>query len=286
MPQDDHTSARGEPVAGLTADQPLPSREVDLNWPTPEEVRRQHCRKREPTAGEAYLRRMSAEEARWLKAMVGRVARLHRIDYDDLLQEMHLALLRSDSINEGRTGLRSYLAQMATWRAGDQMRKERRQKGQTISLDDLLSEPTEPELVKPQWDWDPPATWGLTRDEAQVVRLLCWGLDINMRDFSALAERSHAAVRKNRSRGLSKIEDLFGLTPEERAALLAYRKYGCHKAAAIRLGIDEEEFRRLALRADCKVRLVLNDEEACEAPGSDRSDCPSHAHKEGIGNAC
>lgn len=286
MPQDDHPSARGEPVARLAADQSLPNREVDLTQPTPEEVRRQHRLKRESTAGEAYLRRMSAEEARWLKAMVSQVARLYRIDFDDLLQEMHLALLRSDSINEGRTGLRSYLAQMATWRAVDQMRRERRQKGQTISLDDLLSEPAEPESAKPQWDWGPPVSWGLTRDEAQVVRLLCWGFDINMRDFSALTERSHAAVRKNRSRGLSKIEGLFGLTPEERAALFAYRKYGCYKAAAIRLGINEEEFRRLALQADCKVRLVLNDEEACEAPGSDRSDCPGHTHKEGIGNAC
>jgi DNA-directed RNA polymerase specialized sigma24 family protein len=210
-----------------------------------------------PSSGLVYLRELTAREWAWMVDMTAAVARMHHVDADDLLQDLALSLLDCEVLDRGRTEVRSWLRNRARWRALDTLRRGRR--APTVSLDHAAAaEPPAPEPVRidPDWSVQRLVDLGLNRSEAQAVLLHCWNLDISMRDFAAPADRSYAAVRQDRSRGLRKIENLFQLDEDESAALVACRDHGA-RTAARRLGIEIGELRALVSHAERKIDRAL-----------------------------
>jgi DNA-directed RNA polymerase specialized sigma24 family protein len=233
----------------------------DPRWPLdPRVAMARHRDRIEPSAGLQYLRALTAQEREWMRRMVTRTARAYGVDRDDLMQELQLSLLRSNSIDGGRREVRGWLKRRAQWRATELLGKDRVRRQHTWSFDEVTApEPIAPHPAGPDPDWsiDRLAGLRLNRDEAQVVLLVLWGLDISMRDFAELVDRSYAKTRQDKVRGLRKIEELFDLDPEERAAFIAYREYGTVTAAATRLGITEERLRRLGRSAERKINRAL-----------------------------
>lgn len=234
----------------------------------PREARDRHRRRHGPSAGLVYLRALAVEERVWMKAMVARIARAHRVDRDDLLQELQLSLLDCDSIDRGRSEVRGWLTRRAQWRAADLLRRDRPDRTRPIPPDEAAAAAdrvvAEPEVPDPTWTVERLGRLRLSRDEAQVVLLICWGFDVSLRDFAELVERSYAKTRQDKFRGLRKIEELFDLEPEERAAFIALREYGTLTAAAVRLALPEDTVRDLVRRAEHKINRTLGNATAAE----------------------
>jgi DNA-directed RNA polymerase specialized sigma24 family protein len=233
----------------------------------PREARARHRSRTSPSAGLVYLRALSATERRWLRGMVAGVARTYRVDRDDLMQDLQLSLLECDTIQHGRREVRAWLRRRAQWKAADLLRRHRTGPTRSTLPDEVLPDLATAEHAGPDRDWNVErlAAFKLSRDEAQVVLLTCWGFDVSLRDFAELVERSYAKTRQDKVRGLRKIEDLFDLEPEERAAFIAYREFGTHAAAAVRLGLPEDQLRAVVRRAENKINCTLGN-----APDADR----------------
>ena len=211
-------------------------------------------RHHEPSAGLVYLRTIAAEERQWMEKMVEQVAAHHHVDRDDLLQDLRLSLLTCDSIDPGRTELRAWLIRRARWKALDLQRNAGRQRTDQL---ESAPDPPAPEPNRIDTSWDVDASWRLPRDEAQIVRLICWGLDLSLRDLSALIGRSYAEVRHDKHHALRKIKDFIGLSPDELTAFLAFRRFPTYPDAATHLDLPEEELRARVHRAHDKVRQAL-----------------------------
>jgi DNA-directed RNA polymerase specialized sigma24 family protein len=235
----------------------------------PREARDRHWRRNGESAGLLFLQALTTQERLWMEQMVTGIARAYGVDRDELLQELHLSLLTCDSIDSGRQSVRAWLRRRARWRAADMLRASPGNRNIRHSIDDIFPEPVSPLSYEPNPDWsiERIRRLGLNRDEAQVVLLVLWGVDVSLRDFSELVERSYSKTRVDKFRGLKKIKDLFDLDPEENAALIAYRKFGTMGPAAHSLGISKTEFRTLAGRARRKIDLVL---EKTDGPSADR----------------
>jgi DNA-directed RNA polymerase specialized sigma24 family protein len=209
-----------------------------------------------------------------MERMVARTARAYRIEADDLLQDLRLSLLECDTIDRGRREVRGWLTRRAQWRAADMLRRDGLHRTHVRSLDEMTGpEPPAPGPTGPDAGWSVDRLEGLrlSRDEAQVVLLMLWGFDISLRAFAELVQRSHAKARQDKSRGLRKIEELFDLEPEERAAFIAFREYGTVTAAAVRLGISNDRLRRLVRQAEDKINRALG-HPATQARKKDESD--------------
>lgn len=226
----------------------------------PREARARHVRRTGPSAGLLFLRALTAQENQWMERMVRRTAQAYNVDPDDLLQELRLSLIRCHTIDGGRAVVRGFLTRRARWRASDLLRGDKLRREHVRSLDDdAVPEAAAPETTGPDSDWtvDRIRGLGLNRDEAQVVLLVLWGLDMSLRDFAELAARSHAKARQDKTRGFRKIEELFDLEPEESAAFIAYREFGTSHAAAVRLHLPERELIELVRRAESKINTTL-----------------------------
>lgn len=233
-----------------------PGRPPDGPILDPREARARHRLRTVPSAGLLFLQALAAQERAWMERMVNRIARAYHVEGDDLLQELQLSLLACNTIDRGRQSVRGWLTRRARWRAADLLRKVER----TRSLDEASApEPAAPEPTGPDPDWTIERLRGLrlNRDEAQVVLLVLWGMDVSLREFAELAERSHAKARQDKTRGLNKIEELFDLEPEESAAFIAFREFGTVNAAAVRLGVTADELRRLVRLAERKINRAL-----------------------------
>jgi DNA-directed RNA polymerase specialized sigma24 family protein len=240
----------------------------------PRDARARHRRRTRTSAGLSYLRVLTAQERHWLDRMVARTARAYGVEADDLLQDLQLSLLECDTIDRGRREVRGWLKRRAHWRAADLLRRDGLHRRHVRSLDEMTApEPVAPKPTGPDADWSLDRLEGLrlNRDEAQVVLLILWGLDISLREFAELVERSHAKARQDKSRGLRKIEELFDLEPEERAAFIAFREYGTVTAAAVRLGISNDRLRCLVRQAEHKINRALGNT-ATPARKKDESD--------------
>jgi DNA-directed RNA polymerase specialized sigma24 family protein len=195
-----------------------------------------------------------------MERMVARTARAYGVEADDLLQDLQLSLLQCDTIDRGRREVRGWLKRRAQWRAADVLRREGLHRTHVRPLQEMTGPaPAAPRSTGPDAEWSLERLEGLrlNRDEAQVILLVLWGLDISMREFAELVQRSHAKARQDKSRGLRKIEELFDLEPEERAAFIAIREYDTVTAAAVRLGISNDRLRRLVRQAEHKINLAL-----------------------------
>jgi DNA-directed RNA polymerase specialized sigma24 family protein len=240
----------------------------------PREARARHRRRTRTSAGLSYLRVLTVQERHWLARMVERTARAYGVEADDLMQDLQLSLLQSETIDRGRREVRGWLKRRAQWRAADMIRRDGLHRTHVRSLDEMTGpEPAAPAPTGPDAEWSLDRLEGLrlNRDEAQVVLLVLWGLDISLREFAELVERTHAKTRQDKSRGLRKIEELFDLEPEERAAFIAFREYGTVTAAAVRLGIPNDRLRRLVRQAEHKINQALG-HPAARARKKDESD--------------
>lgn len=235
----------------------------------PREVLRRDRERQEPAIGLVYLRTIAAEERQWMERMAVRVAADYHVEADDLLQDLRLGLLTCNSIDAGRKEFRAWITRRATWKAADLRRTLSRHDAQPL---ESTPDPPAPEYGRIDPDWDVDASWRLSRDEAQIVRLICWGLDYSMRDLSELMERSYDKVRKDKSRGLHKIEKLFGLSEAELAAFLAFRRFPTYPVAASHLGVSEDELRIRVRQADDKIRRVLGRSATDDPEEEGRSD--------------
>ncbi|WP_300010422.1 sigma factor [Pseudonocardia sp.] len=215
--------------------------------------------------GWVYLESLAADEWAWLKRMVRSVAGRYNVDHEDLLQELQLRLRHCHVLDQGRSAVRSWLTQRAKWMALTMLRTGRR-RPDTFPLDDVSPDPPAPQEVGLDLDWtvERLRALGLSRDQAQNVLLLAWDIDISMQDYATAIERTYAKVRKDRSRALGKIKDLFDLTDDEEAALVAYRRFGSTAAAAIRLNRPVETVRRLVADAEQKIDRALGRPSAVE----------------------
>lgn len=225
----------------------------------PREARDRHRSRTSPSAGLVYLRQQSETEQQWMKAMVTQTARTYRVDPDDLLQDLRVSLLECDIIDQGRREVHGWLRQRTQWKAADLLRRGRPSRTSSVPLDEVVPELPAPEPRGPDPDWDVErlGSFRLSRDEAQVVLLTCWGFDVSLRDFAELVGRGYPATRQSKVRGLRKIEELFDLRPAERAAFIAYREYNTHAAAAVRLGMTEARLRELVRCAENKINRTL-----------------------------
>jgi RNA polymerase sigma factor (sigma-70 family) len=222
-----------------------------------------------------YLRTLAEQESAWMKRMVGQVARRYGVDADDLMQEILERLIHTDVEIRGVVSMRSWLARMASWRAADMLRRQRRERVDSlVSMDATpVPDPVASEPAGPDFDWtiERLRHLGLRHDEAQVLLLILWGVDMSLRDFAEQTERSYAKTRKDRERGLRKIQELFELTNEETAAFITHRRYGTVESAATRLGIDVGDCRLQISAARDKIAMVLGDTTDTEiAPQSHR----------------
>lgn len=227
----------------------------------PREAKARHQQRTQPSSGLVHLRELSAREWAWMVDMTAAVGRSYNVDADDLLQDLALSLLECDVLDRGRTEVHGWMRTRARWRASDMIRRDRDRRAGTRSFEaGGAVEPTAPEPVRIDLDWSVQrlVDLGLNRGEAQSVLLHCWNLDISMRDFGVLADRSYAAVRQDRSRGLRKIENLFGLDRGESAALVAYREHGTFAAAALHLAIGVHELRSRVAQAEQKIDRALH----------------------------
>jgi DNA-directed RNA polymerase specialized sigma24 family protein len=255
------TDGRGRPPNG-GGDMPI----LD-----PREAQRRDRQGREPSAGLEYLRTIAAEERQWMEKMVVNVAARFNVDCDDLLQDLKASLLNDDSFDVGRTGHRKWLTQRAVWKAKDLRRIATRHEAEPL---ESTPEPPAPEPKRFDADWDVKPEWRLSRNEAQIVRLIGWGADYSMRELSELLDRKYDSIRQDKCRAFRKIEKLIGLTPDELVAFLAYRRSPSYAGVAIQLGLSEEELRARIRRAEDKIRLVLGrsvTDDSEEGGGSDAS---------------
>lgn len=225
----------------------------------PREARSEHRLRRGESAGLLFLQALSTQERQWMERMVAGIARAYRVDRDDLLQELQLSLFNCHSLDRGRQSVRAWITQRARWRAQDMLRASSGEKSIPAS-DRPLPEAPAPAPTEPDRNWsiERIQKLGLNRDEAQVVLLVLWGVDVSLREFAQLAERNYPKTRQDKIRGLNKIRELFHLDPDENAALVAYRESGTLEAAAVRLNIPKNELRVLVRQAQKKIDRALD----------------------------
>lgn len=220
-----------------------------------------HRARQGPGPGALYLRQLQRTEMDWLRAVTRRTAADYHVDADDLLQELILDLWSCDTLDQGRTGFRSWMAQRARWRAVDMLRNPHLQHSVAADPEDMaeLGECAERVSGRPQDDWPVGRLrdLGLTGNEARLIVLILWGLDVPLQEVAAQIGRTYGSTRQDRSRGLRRIRQLFDLEPEEEAAFVAVREYRGIEAAAVRLEIDVEAMRRRFRAAEHKINLVL-----------------------------
>jgi DNA-directed RNA polymerase specialized sigma24 family protein len=223
----------------------------------------------------AAIRALLSTSALWMRNRCRRAARRYALDAEDILQATWLRLLRSRTVADlANEGLRTWLAQRIEWAASELARQRRHDAGERIdsdAVDALLAradahasrgEPVDASSV----DAGFLRRLGLNRHQVQVVLGECSGLEASLREFAALAGRSHAAIRKDRQRALARIERWVGLDPEERRVFTAFRVTGSVDAGARRTGHTPEQFRRLLSSANTKVDAAFTRNPADPAP--------------------
>lgn len=212
-----------------------------------------------PEEHRAAITALLTGSARWMAERARRAAARYRLDAEDILQVTWLRLLRSRAVADvTNEGLRTWLAQRIEWAASELARQRRHDGGERIA-DDEVRERADAEAARTH---PPDASAvdagflhrvGLNSHQVQVVLSECSGLEVSMREFAALAGRSHAAIRKDRQRAHDRIERWVGLDPEERRVFIAFRVAGSVAAGARRTGHSPERFRQLLDAANRKV---------------------------------
>lgn len=202
----------------------------------------------------------------WARGRVDQVARVYGVDADDLWQETLVSLLRAGNIDAGRKGVRTFLARRIEWTALD---IRRRGAGHEVaaspsSLQELEEVTDRSSAANPAVqegdavDADMLHRVGLTENQAQILALLSSSaVDLQMHEFARLVQRSYGAVRKDRTRGLRKLEELFGLTPTERTCLVSYRRWGSISRAAEEMDVSEETARCQLRHAREKINRIF-----------------------------
>jgi DNA-directed RNA polymerase specialized sigma24 family protein len=231
-------------------------------------LRRHRRQVTEPGPAAARIERLLAVQGEWLRGRVRSTASYFRLDPDELCQELMLSMLRrSTTLDEGNRGVRTWLGSRVDWTAKDMLRRRGRE--ETVGPHDLEAIEREMALRHPAPEQPGPVTLdvkhlvelGLTAHEAQVVALRCTGVDMPLKDFAELVRRSHASVRKEYERGTRKIEELFGLTPEEVVVVRAWRRHGTAAATAPHVNRSGDEVLQILEDAHKKIDRIFDETE-------------------------
>jgi DNA-directed RNA polymerase specialized sigma24 family protein len=210
----------------------------------------------------AAVKALLSTSAHWMRNRSRRAARRYKLEAEDILQVTWLRLLKSRAVADlTNDGLRTWLGQRIEWAASELARQRRHDGGVRIDTDEvdaLLAEAdAQASRTEPAETSSVDAGFlhrlGLNRHQVQVVLGDCSGLEVSLREFAALAGRSHAAIRKDKQRALARIERWMGLDPEERRVFTAFRLTGSVDAGARRTGHSPDRFRQLLNSANTKV---------------------------------
>lgn len=236
----------------------------------PRSVLRAH-RRVDPADSPAAERvdRLLAVQGAWLRTRVQRTARHFHLDPDELCQELMLGMLRrSTTVDETNNGVRSWLSVRVERTAIDLLRRRSRD---TPAGPEQFAAIERDEAANGRWPADPHAEitldvnhlqrLGLTPHEAQTVALRCTGVDMTLKEFAELVDRSHASVRQEFARGTKKIENLFGLTAEEAEVIRAWRRHGSATDAARVVGRSGDDVVRILEGAQKKIDRVFDERE-------------------------
>jgi DNA-directed RNA polymerase specialized sigma24 family protein len=215
------------------------------------------------------VERLLEVQGTWLRNRVRRTARHFRLDAAELCQELMYGLLRrSTTVDEGNPGVRSWLSVRIERTAIDMVRTSGRTR--PAGPEDLEALERE-EAARGRWPADPNTEitldpqrlvrLGLSPNEAQTVALRCTGVDMTLKEFAELVQRSHALVRKEFERGTRKIENLFGLTAEEAEVIRAWRKHGTVQGAAHATHRSHEDVVRNLEDAHKKIDRIFDEKE-------------------------
>ncbi len=190
-----------------------------------------------------------------------------RLDADELCQELMLSMLRrSTTVDEGNSGVRTWLGSRVDWTAQDMLRRRGRE--ETVGRRGSRGHRARhghppagagsagPDDARRRNTW---SSWASRPHEAQVVALRCTGVDMPLKDFAELVHRSYASVRKEYERGTRKIEELFGLTAEEVLVVRAWRKHGTAAAAAPHVNRSSDEVIQIVEGAHKKIDRIFRD---------------------------
>jgi DNA-directed RNA polymerase specialized sigma24 family protein len=216
----------------------------------------------------AAIKALLSTSAHWMRNRSRRAARRYKLEAEDILQVTWLRLLKSRAVADlTNDGLRTWLGQRIEWAASELARQRRHDGGVRIDTDEVDALLAEADAQAPRTE--PPETssvdasflhrLGLNRHQVQVVLGDCSGLEVSLREFAALAGRSHAAIRKDKQRALARIERWMGLDPEERRVFTAFRVTGSVDAGARRTGHSPDRFRRLLNSANTKVDAAFTE---------------------------
>lgn len=212
---------------------------------------------------------VSDDHEKWLRAAILSAARRYGVDRDDLRQELELSLLRrSVTLDEGNPGARGWLTRRIKWtalsmrrRGGPEFPTDPADLQSVDSHRDVVHEHQVPLADLIQRIRGNLLRLGLSENESQTVALLCAGVDLPLNDFALMVGRSHASVRKERSRGVRKIKNHFGLTAEEDVVLQGWRTFGSARAAAPQLQRSEDEIHRIVGNAHKKIDELFGEKE-------------------------
>lgn len=187
----------------------------------------------------------------WMRARCAGPAGRYGLEVDDVLHEALERLLRSSTtVDLTRKGLLTWLGQCIDWAAADLVRQRRRTGGDPIGPEELdaaldntavrtSSEPSIGTAVDAVFL----AAIRLNAPQVRIVLNDCVGPDLSLQDFARLTGRSYAAVRKDRQRAYDRIEDSFGLTPDEKRVFVAFRATGSVERGAARTRMTPTQFR-------------------------------------------
>ena len=210
------------------------------------------------------LEQLLEHQGAWMRRQVRYVATAFEIDADELLQETLLSLLRSTvTVDLARPGVRSWLNKQIRWRAADLYRRDRVARGTVLHPEDLDEEvnrvvaasapSSADELHEVAAQQQRLQEIGLTSDQAKALAMRISGFELTLKEFSELVGRPYAKTRQDYSRGLRRVQDWFGLTPDETRAFTTYRRSGSVEQAAAQLGLTVDELRSILDRVNKKV---------------------------------
>lgn len=231
----------------------------------PRELLREHqAPAPQPVPAAQRVERLLEQEGNWLAERIRVAADRFGLDSEELFQEVVVSLLRRESYADLQNrGLHTWLGDRVDWTAYDLLRKRNRTVPVTDRPDalDRLADPSSGGPPSPTLNPQDLERLGLTTNEAQTVAFHCTGTDMPLKDLALLVGRSYAAVRKEKQRGLKKLENLFDLTDEETEVVRAWRRHGTAAAAAPHVGRPIADFLRILDNVHKKTDRVFDEKE-------------------------
>lgn len=230
------------------------------------------CRSAEPLGAAAQrVSDLLAVQMSWLRRRTVSAARQFGLEAEDLFQEVMVSLLRrtTSAVDELHVGVRTWLGRRVDFTAKDMVRA----RGSEVP-----AEPEELEMLEHtaagggRWLGVPRLDFvldiyflvercELSPQEAQTITVQCAGTGMTLKEYAAAVGRSYAGVRKERERGIRKIENCLGLAPEEHEVMRMRHRHGSVDATAAAMDRSADYVRHHTDRATKKVISLFDGQE-------------------------